>query len=69
MRAEICILKGRMPHLSVILNENLKEERYGSRAPDLVIEIVSRDDGGSALFEKAKLYNEFIYHQIKSRSE
>ncbi|MCI0692416.1 Uma2 family endonuclease [candidate division KSB1 bacterium] len=46
------------PDLSVILNENLTEERYGSRAPDLAIEIFSRDDDWSALFEKAKLYLE-----------
>jgi len=50
--------EGRMPDLAVILNKNLKEERYGSRAPDLAIEIVSRDDGWSALFEKAELYLE-----------
>ncbi|MEK7730023.1 MAG: Uma2 family endonuclease [candidate division KSB1 bacterium] len=48
--------EGRMPDLSVILNENLQEERYGSSAPDLAIEIVSRDDAWSALFEKARLY-------------
>ncbi len=63
--------EGRMPDLSVILNENLKEERYGSlrpdskiqgsgagRAPDLAIEIVSRDDRWTDLFEKAALYLE-----------
>jgi len=50
--------EGRMPDLSVILNENLEEERYGSRAPDLAIEILSRDDDRNALFEKAKLYLE-----------
>jgi Uma2 family endonuclease len=48
--------EGRMPDLSVILNESLREERYGSRAPDLAIEIVSRDDTWSELFEKARLY-------------
>jgi Uma2 family endonuclease len=50
--------EGRMPDLSVILNENLEEERYGSRAPDLAIEILSRDDDRNALIEKAKLYLE-----------
>jgi Uma2 family endonuclease len=50
--------EGRMPDLSVILNENLKKERYGSRAPDLAIEIVSRDDRWTDLFEKAALYLE-----------
>lgn len=51
--------EGRVPDISVILNENLKPgERYGSRAPDLAIEIVSRDDGWAELFEKAKLYFE-----------
>ncbi len=48
--------EGRMPDLSVILNESLREERYGSRAPDLAIEIVSPDDTWSELFEKARLY-------------
>ncbi len=42
----------------MILNENLKEERYGSRAPDIAIEILSRDDDRNALFEKVKLYLE-----------
>jgi len=51
--------EGRVPDHSVILNENLKEgERYATRAPDIAIEIVSRDDGWSALFEKADLYLE-----------
>jgi Uma2 family endonuclease len=50
--------EGRMPDLSVILNENLEEDRYGSRAPDLAIEILSHDDDKSALFEKAQLYLE-----------
>jgi Uma2 family endonuclease len=50
--------EGRTPDLSVILNENFKEERYGSRAPDLAIEIISQDDAWSALFEKADLYFE-----------
>lgn len=50
--------EGRVPDLSVILNENFKEERYGSTAPDLAIEIVSRDDGWADLFEKAELYFE-----------
>jgi len=47
--------EGRMPDLSVILNEHLEEERYGTRAPDLAIEILSRDDDRTALFEKAQL--------------
>lgn len=46
----------RVPDLCVILNENLKDECYGSTAPDLAIEIVSRDDGSSALYDKAELY-------------
>jgi len=50
--------EGRMPDLSVILKENFKQERYGSRAPDLAIEILSRDDDRNALFEKARLYLE-----------
>jgi Uma2 family endonuclease len=50
--------EARTPDLSVILNENLREERYGTRAPDLAIEILSRDDDRNALFEKAKLYLE-----------
>ncbi|NUO82967.1 Uma2 family endonuclease [candidate division KSB1 bacterium] len=48
--------EGRMPDLSVILNESLREESYGSRAPDLAIEIVSPNDTWSELFEKARLY-------------
>jgi Uma2 family endonuclease len=51
--------EGRVPDVSVILNENLQSgERYGSRAPDLAIEIISRDDSWTELFEKAKLYFE-----------
>lgn len=50
--------EGRVPDLSLILNENFTEERYGSAAPDLAIEIVSRDDGWAELFEKAELYFE-----------
>jgi Uma2 family endonuclease len=50
--------EARTPDLSVILNESYKEERYGSRAPDLAIEIVSRDDRWTDLFEKAALYLE-----------
>lgn len=50
--------EGRMPDLSVILNENLEEGRYGSRAPDIAIEILSHDDDRNALFEKAELYLE-----------
>lgn len=48
--------ESRVPDLSVILNENFKDERYGSTAPDLAIEVVSRDDGWSALYDKAELY-------------
>ncbi len=48
--------EGRVPDLSVILNESFKDERYGSTAPDLAIEIVSRDDGWSDLYDKAELY-------------
>lgn len=50
--------EGRVPDLCVILNENYKEERYGSAAPDIAIEVVSRDDGWADLFEKAELYFE-----------
>ena len=50
--------EARTPDLSVILNESFKEERYGSRAPDLAIEIFSRDDSWNELYEKAKLYFE-----------
>jgi len=50
--------EARTPDLSVILNESFREERYGSRAPDLAIEILSRDDSRNELFEKAKLYFE-----------
>ena len=50
--------ESRIPDLSVILNEHFKDERYGSRAPDLAVEIISRDDVWSALFEKADLYFE-----------
>jgi len=45
--------------LSVVLNENIREEqRYATRAPDLAIEIVSRHDGWTELFEKARVYLE-----------
>lgn len=50
--------EGRVPDLSVILNQNFREERYGSTAPDLAVEIVSREDGWADLFEKAELYFE-----------
>jgi Uma2 family endonuclease len=57
--------EGRVPDISVILNENLNPgERYGSRAPDLAIEIVSRDDGWTELFEKARLYFEKGSHMV-----
>ena len=49
--------EGRVPDISVILNENFEEaKRYATRAPDIAIEIISRDDVWTALFEKAKLY-------------
>jgi len=50
--------EGRMPDLAVILKENFRKERYGSRAPDLAIEILSRNDDRNTLIEKAKLYLE-----------
>jgi Uma2 family endonuclease len=51
--------EGRIPDLSVILNESLeKDERYATQAPDLAIEIVSPDDKWSELFDKAELYLE-----------
>jgi Uma2 family endonuclease len=52
-------MKGRLPDLSVILNESLeRDQRYATRAPDLAIEIVSLGDKWTELFEKAKLYLE-----------
>lgn len=49
--------EGRLPDLSVLLNENLKrDERYATHAPDLAIEIVSSDDRWTKLYEKAELY-------------
>ncbi len=50
--------EGRVPDLCAILNQNVNEERYGSAAPDLAIEIVSRDDGWTELYDKAELYFE-----------
>lgn len=50
--------ESRMPDISVILNETFKEERYGTRAPDLAIEIVSQYDRWNDLFAKAELYLE-----------
>jgi Uma2 family endonuclease len=51
--------------LAVILNENLQiDERYPSRAPDIAIEIVSRDDIWSVLFDKAALYLEKGSHEV-----
>lgn len=51
--------EGRLPDISVILNENLeRDKRYATRAPDLAIEIVSLGDKWTELFEKAKLYLE-----------
>ncbi len=49
----------RVPDIAVFLNESLhEEERYGTRGPDLAIEIVSDDDTASAVFAKARLYLE-----------
>lgn len=48
----------------MILNENFKEERYGSCAPDLAVEIISCDDVWSALFEEADLYFEKGSHVV-----
>ena len=51
--------EGRMPDLSIILNEHIEEgERYPSRAPDIAIEIISQDDPWTGLFAKARLYFE-----------
>ncbi len=51
--------EGRMPDLSIILNEHLElGERYPTRAPDIAVEIISCDDAWTKLFEKAKLYFE-----------
>jgi Uma2 family endonuclease len=51
--------EGRVPDIAVVLNENIREgERYDTRAPDLAIEIISRDDAWSELFDKADLYFE-----------
>ncbi len=50
--------ESRMPDISVILNESFKEERYGTRAPDVAIEIVSQYDRWNDLFAKAELYLE-----------
>lgn len=51
--------EGRMPDLSIILNEHLEPgERYPTRAPDIAVEIISSDDAWTKLFEKAKIYFE-----------
>jgi len=51
--------EGRLPDLSVILNESLeRDQRYATRAPDLAVEIVSLGDKWTELFEKAELYLE-----------
>ncbi len=51
--------EGRLPDLSVILNEHLElEKSYPTRAPDIAIEIISEDDAWTKLFAKAKLYFE-----------
>lgn len=57
--------EGHVPDLSVILNENFQEnERYPTRAADIAIEIISRDDVWTALFEKANLYLEKGSRQV-----
>lgn len=57
--------EGRMPDLAVILNENLKaDERYATRAPNIAIEIISRDDTWTDLFDKAELYLEKGSQQV-----
>ncbi len=49
----------RVPDIAVFLNENLREKkRYGTRGPDLAIEIASDDDLASAVFAKGRLYLE-----------
>ncbi|MFQ5630544.1 MAG: Uma2 family endonuclease, partial [bacterium] len=51
--------EGRMPDISIILKENLQPgERYATKAPDIAIEIISRDDTWTEIFEKAELYLE-----------
>jgi Uma2 family endonuclease len=51
--------EGRLPDLSIILNEHLElGERYPTRAPDIAIEIISEDDTWTMLFAKARLYFE-----------
>ncbi|MDZ7369114.1 MAG: Uma2 family endonuclease [candidate division KSB1 bacterium] len=50
--------ESRLPDLSVILNESFKDERYGTRAPDLAIEIVSQYYRWNDLFARAELYLE-----------
>jgi Uma2 family endonuclease len=50
--------ESRMPDISVTLNESFKEERYGTHAPDLAIEIVTQYDRWNDLFAKAELYLE-----------
>jgi Uma2 family endonuclease len=57
--------EGRMPDLAIILNENLQaDERYATRAPDIAIEIISRDDTWTDLFDKAELYLEKGSQQV-----
>jgi Uma2 family endonuclease len=49
--------EGRVPDISIILNENLEiEERYPTRAPDIAIEIISSGEAWTELFQKARLY-------------
>jgi len=49
--------EGRLPDLSIILNEHLEiGERYPTRAPDIAVEIISSGDAWTDLFQKARLY-------------
>ena len=49
--------EGRVPDISIILNESLElEERYPTRAPDIAIEIISSGEAWTELFQKARLY-------------
>lgn len=57
--------EGRMPDLTIILNEKLQPGAYyATRAPDIAVEIVSPDDTWSGLFDKAALYMEKGRHQV-----
>lgn len=57
--------EGRLPDISVILNEYLdEEERYPNRAPDIAIEIISRDDTWTEIYDKVRLYLEKGSQQV-----